>query len=280
MTPSCNQATFLERTLQSVFNQKYPDLQFGVVDGGSTDGSVDILYRNAGRLDYLIIEPDDGQSEAINKGLRLADGDIVGWLNSDDTLLPGALHHVAKFFAANPDAEWLIGHCVEIDAEDRVVGHLVPTGTWTLCGALLREQPFNIPQPACFWRSSLMRRVGLLDEKLHHCMDFDLWCRFLAAGATPCVIPDALATYRLHDTSKTVAQPRGFHDALLDIEARYAAMLPLLDRMRLLKLMDYQRRLITLQRTTARPWRAVMRRPWWLLSSDIREVLWRGRVAA
>ncbi len=274
VTPSYNQAAFLETTIRSVVEQGYDNLQWGVVDGGSTDGSLEILARYRRCFDFVIVERDGGQSQAINKGLRRVEGDIVAWLNSDDTLLPGALRRVSESMGEH---DWLIGAARNIDANgntraDDPVQRAM--GEFTLAGALLRRGRFNVPQPATFFSRRLLRRVGLLDESLHHCMDFDLWCRFLAAGVKPVIVNEELATYRFHETSKSVAQRERFIEALLRIEARYEPMLRWSDRLDLRRRMGYQRRALAVRRgDTGQLWRQVLRRPWWLASQQVRRAL-------
>ena len=121
ITPSYNQAAFLEATIRSVLDQQYPNLQYGVVDGRSTDGSADIIDRYRGDLDFAIIEPDRGQVDALNKGMRRADGDIVCFLNSDDTFLPGALQTIGAYFRDHPRCDWAMGHCIFIDADGQQI---------------------------------------------------------------------------------------------------------------------------------------------------------------
>jgi glycosyltransferase involved in cell wall biosynthesis len=280
VTPSLNQGRFLERTIASVLEQDYPNLQYGVVDGGSTDGSIEIIERHRDRLDFVVIEPDHGQSDAINKGLRRADGHILGWLNSDDTLLPDALLSVGRHFHDRPQSDWLVGGCCRIDDKGDVLGLMLPEGRFTLAGALLRREKFDIPQPATFWRRWLTDRVGLIDSTLDYCMDFDLWCRFLAVGVKPTVIGDVLATYRLHDESKSCSQPAGFLEALIQIEKRYARLLPLKQRVRLWRMIGYQRRACAIQSSEGRPWNHVWAKPWWLGSQQVRQALFSRRRAA
>jgi glycosyltransferase involved in cell wall biosynthesis len=275
VTPSFNQAAFLERTIRSVLEQGYANLQYGVVDGGSTDGSIDIIERYRDRLDFVVIEPDRGQCDAINKGMRRVDGDVVAYLNSDDTLLPGALDIVGEHFARNAQCDWLIGRCPTIDGDDRAIGETRPIGDFTLAGALLRDEPFNVPQPAAFWRRLLMDEVGLFDETLHYCMDFEMWCRFLAAGRRPTLVERELATYRLHDASKTCSQQAGFHRALIEIERRYLPRLPRDAQRRLRRKIGYQTRMIVAHGEAGPVWPHVLRRPWWLGSRQVRGALWR-----
>ncbi len=273
--PSFNQATFLEATIQSVIAQDYPNLQLGIVDGGSTDGSQEIIHRYRQHFAFVISEPDNGQSQAINKGLRLADGEIMGWLCSDDLLRPGALASVAQNFSDATAADWLIGACRMVDAQGRSVETKHPSGGFTLAGMLLRPNGLVIPQPSVFWRRSLTERVGLLDESLHYAMDFDLWCRFVAAGARPRLLDVELSDYRLHPTSKSCSQQTGFLRDHIIVESRLAGNLPWRQRLQLKRRLGYQRRMLALQQLPAgtRPWRAVAARPWWLLSSQVRHAL-------
>ena len=146
VTPSYNQAPFIERTLRSVLDQGYPDLQYFVQDGGSKDGTADILERHADRLAGFDCQPDGGQAQAINRGFARTDGEIMAWLNSDDILLPGALAHVAAKFAAHPEIDVLYGHRVLIDENDCEIGrwimpaqyHLLPGDTTHLPSRRLR----------------------------------------------------------------------------------------------------------------------------------------------
>ncbi len=276
ITPSYNQAAFLEHTLRSVLEQNYPRLQYGVVDGRSTDGSIDLIERYRDRLDFAIIEPDRGQVDALNKGLRRATGEIVGFINSDDTLLPGCLETVGRHFAEHPDHDWIVGDCLEIDAAGRTLATLEATPVDGLAHALIRDRRFNIPQPSIFWRRSLLERHGLFREELEYCFDFEMWCRFLAAGVRLHKIDTTLATYRLHDASKTCAlRHRQLADHLV-IERAYARFLPLTQRLTLMRRLGYRRRQHLVATATARPWDVVVRRPWWLLSQQVRGVLVHG----
>ncbi|QDU34456.1 Putative teichuronic acid biosynthesis glycosyltransferase TuaG [Poriferisphaera corsica] len=269
ITPSFNQAIFLERTIRSVLDQNYPNLQYGIVDGGSTDGSAAIIEKYQDQLDFAIIESDNGQVDAINKGLRRANGDILCYLNSDDTFLPGSLFSIANYFIENSTCNWLIGNCVEIDADDKPLRRLNTTPVNTLAHALIRSQRLEIPQPAIFWRKSLTDQLGLFDESYNFAFDYDLWCRFLAAGQTLHKINVDLATYRLHDQSKTCSLQIGFIENHLRIEKHHAHLLQLKDRVKLSRFLGYRHRQYALLQTTGRPWKHILTHPWWLASQQI-----------
>ena len=208
ITPSFNQARFIEETLLSVLNQQYPNLQYIVIDGASTDGTIDILERYRHRLDHLIIEPDGGQTEAINKGLRLADGKMIAWLNSDDLFGPGALHRMALAWLES-GADLLAGICTE-HADRRILLVNKPAA---------RNADFNPPQlarifrywlkgyyfyqPEVFFTKRILDQVGLLDESLYYAMDYDLWMRFSKAGARLNVVDWPVAFFRKHEAQKT-----------------------------------------------------------------------------
>jgi glycosyltransferase involved in cell wall biosynthesis len=198
VTPSYNQGAYLEETIRSVLLQGYPDLQYQVIDGGSTDESLAILQRYASHLDHWCHEKDGGQSDAINTGLARADGEIFGWLNSDDVYAPGALAKVARAFMGH-DVDWVAGACRWRfpNAPDEVKAALTdrPIGEWL--------ESIRIHQPASLWRLSLHERLGPIDASLHYVMDQDLFLRFLLAGVRPLEVADELALFRVHDNSKT-----------------------------------------------------------------------------
>ncbi len=200
VTPSFNQARFLEATLRSVLDQRYENLEYVVVDGGSTDGSRDILERFRSRLSRLVIERDEGQSDALRKGFARATGAILAWLNSDDCLAPGSLVAVADFFSANPSIDVVHGNFVLVDANGAVIREVATIGMHY--PTLVFENP-ALAQPATFWRREIYDRVGGVDPSLRFCMDLDLWVRMYGAGARFHRLDRTLANFRMHGAAKT-----------------------------------------------------------------------------
>ena len=201
VTPSYNQAEYLSDTIESVIKQEYPLLEYIIIDGGSTDGSVEIIKHYERHLTYWVSEPDRGQSHAINKGLCRATGDIVCWLNSDDLLLPGALQKVGRAFAQHADLDIVTGYTVRADRELHLLfNHFVPVQTrW-----LAQHGVLYMDQPSTFWKRELLPTFGGLDETLHMAMDLDLWLRFLAGGVSIFHSRDYLAVWRLHPDCKSL----------------------------------------------------------------------------
>ena len=205
VTPCLNGAETLPQALASVASQGYPNLEHVVVDGGSTDGTVDILER-AG-VSY-VSEPDNGLSDAVNKGFRMATGEGIGWLNADDFYEPGALHRVGRALAERPRAQWVTGRCRIVDAEDGEIRKGVSAYKNLLLSrysyGLLVTQNF-IACPSTFIRRSALDRVGLLDERFKYSMDYDLWLRLGKLG-DPVVLDGApLAAFRMADGSLSMS---------------------------------------------------------------------------
>ena len=197
VTPSYNQARFLEDTLCSVLEQDYPNIEYLVVDGASDDGSVEIIRRYANRLTWWVSEKDSGQSEAINKGMRRAHGEIVGWLNSDDIYFPGAVSEAVAAFKSHPEAGLVYGDAQSIDAESKPF-NVMRARQYTLTDLLA----FNIIcQPAAFMRRSVLEQVNYLNPDYQLLMDNLLWMR-MAQKAPLVHIPRTWAAARYHDQAK------------------------------------------------------------------------------
>lgn len=202
VTPSFNQAAYLERTIFSVLDQGYPNLEYIIVDGGSTDGSVDIIRRYADRLAWWVSEPDHGQTDAINKGLRRATGEWVAWQNSDDIYYPGVFHDLAAAAAQNPQAGLIIGDMMLIDENDRAlrdIRYVKPSYK-----ALLAEGMVLTNQSA-FWRREVQSEIGLMSEDLHYAFDYE-WFLRLTQHVEAIHVDRIWGALRLHDETKTSLQ--------------------------------------------------------------------------
>lgn len=204
ITPSYNQAAFIERTIKSVLCQNYSNLEYIIIDGGSTDGTIEIIKKYSDKIIWKS-EKDNGQSDAINKGLKMATGDIVAFLNSDDTYEPSTFDKVSEFFKKNPNKKWVYGKCKIINENDKEIRKLITNYKNLLLKkysyAKLLSENF-ISQPATFWKRELLDEIGYLDESEHFCMDYEYWLRIgqkYSAG----VINEYLANFRYHLASKS-----------------------------------------------------------------------------
>jgi glycosyltransferase involved in cell wall biosynthesis len=218
VTPSFNQGQFLEETILSVLGQQYPDLEYIIMDGGSTDGSIEIIRKYQRHLAYWVSETDGGQAAAINKGFARASGDILAWLNSDDMYLPGALPHIAaRLHPEKP--ELLFGNCL----------HFVQDG-WLAFGSKVRQSHEQadltltdyIIQPSTFWTRKAWQTTGALDESLHFGFDWEWFLRARNAGVT--FLPDDkyLSIYRIHKDHKTGTGGERRRKELATIYGRHA----------------------------------------------------------
>ena len=201
VTPSYNQARFLESTIQSVLEQDYPNIEYLIVDGGSTDGSADIIRRYSDRLAWWVAEKDHGQTDAINKGFAKAKGEILAWLNSDDTYEPQAVTGAVEFLQGRPEVGLVYGDTNFIDENGHIIGRFPAAQTDY---RRLRRGYVHIPQQAAFWRADLWKKVGPLDPSFYFAMDYDLWVR-LAALAPVQYTSRLWANFRLHTQGKTLA---------------------------------------------------------------------------
>ncbi|MEO8056580.1 MAG: glycosyltransferase family 2 protein [Acidobacteriota bacterium] len=213
VTPSLNQGKFIRATIESVLTQGYPALEYAVQDGGSTDGTLAILQEYAERVPF-VSEKDAGQADAINRGLARTTGEVLGYLNSDDVLEPGALHAVGEAFAADPDLVFVWGRARYLDEAGRPLSpYLVrPDAIERLADACF------IAQPAAFFRRRVWEEIGPFDASLHHTMDYDYWLRIAAKYPTSRTkfLDRDLAGCRMHADAKTVA---GWSRALDEIMA-------------------------------------------------------------
>lgn len=200
ITPSYNQAAFLERTIQSVLNQTYPHIEYIIIDGGSQDGSVNIIQKYESRLKHWVSEKDRGQTDAINKGFALASGEILAWINSDDTYEPEAAAWAVEYLNSHPEVGLVYGDASFINEKDEVIGTFPAAQTDY---RKLRRGYVHIPQQSAFFRASLWKEIGPLDDSFFFAMDYDLWVR-LAKRAGAAYIPGHWANFRLHGNAKTI----------------------------------------------------------------------------
>jgi len=212
ITPSYNQARYLEATIQSVLGQNYPRIEYIIVDGGSSDDSASIIKKYAGRLAWWVSEQDKGQTDAINKGFNRATGDILAWINSDDTYNSGAVAQAVKYLVENPEVGLVYADCNFIDEEDRVIGKFNAAQTDL---RRLREGYVHIPQQTMFFRAQYWKELGPLDPSFYFAMDYDLWTRIASRAQLKYLAGNTWANFRIHTTSKTnVADERGWQEMI------------------------------------------------------------------
>lgn len=204
VTPSLNQGRFIKDTIKSVQDQKYPNLEHIIVDGGSTDDTLKILRKYEGKI-HWISEKDKGQADAVNKGVRIASGEIIGWLNADDLYLPGTVWTVVNFFESNPAAGWLYGRCRIIDEDGRETRRWISRYK-NLLGRKFRYRMLLlenfISQPSVFFKKSVVDAIGQLDINRFYTMDYEYWLR-IARKFKPGIVREDLACFRIHRESKS-----------------------------------------------------------------------------
>jgi len=219
VTPSYNQGQFIEETIRSVLLQGYPNLEYVIIDGSSTDNSVEIIKEYEPWLTYWVSEPDRGQSHAINKGFERAHGEILSWLNSDDFLLPGALSHVVTAYRENPSAVAWVGGCHRIDPDWRILSTVIPRELDRDNMADWGRQGWFF-QPSCFFAVQAWHKVGSLDDNLHFAFDLDLWLKLATVGDFM-IIPKIISAATIHSGAKTQVQVTHMHAEIAVIQIRH-----------------------------------------------------------
>jgi glycosyltransferase involved in cell wall biosynthesis len=222
VTPSRNQGRFLARTLASVALQDYPALEHQVIDGASTDETLDVLRAAARPGLSWVSESDRGQAHAVNKGIARSRGEIIAWINSDDVYLAHAFATVARFFLAHPEVDVVYGQADRIDADDRTLAPY-PTAPFD---PLRLHDVVLICQPAAFFRRRCVERFGMLDERLKYCMDYEFWLRLARGGARFAYLPARLAASRLHRDTETQGARVAGHREIIDMFLRLQGRVP------------------------------------------------------
>lgn len=258
VTPSFNQADFLETTIRSVLEQEGRgslfDLEYFVIDGGSTDESAHIIQAYAPELSGWCSEPDRGQTHAINKGMERCRGDILAYLNSDDYYLPGAFKRIVQAYHESPDCDLIHGICQKVDAAGRLLKEQISTikelaqilDLWDVW--LRRSDNRNFIQPELFWTRKLAQRVGLFNERLHYSMDYEYWLRAFDAGAKVITLREPLAAFRIHGAQKTSQRDKSILE-LIEVTRPYLertddSRIPISHRTRLRSLNELYKRMI------------------------------------
>ena len=217
VTPSFNQARYIEATIPSVLDQGYPSVEYIVVDGGSSDGAVDIIRSYADQLAWWVSEKDKGQTDALNKGFAQAKGQILAWINSDDTYEPGAVAAAVRYLTAHPEIGMVYADANFIDEKGRVIGRFPAAQTDY---RRLRQGYVHIPQQAAFFRADLWRRVGPLDPDFYFAMDYDLWVRLAKLAPFAYLPGQTWANFRLHKNAKTVSADERCWPEMLNVHYR------------------------------------------------------------
>jgi hypothetical protein len=232
VTPSFNQGQFLEETIRSVLLQDYPNLEYLIIDGGSTDNSIDIIRKYEEWLAYWVSEQDGGQADAINKGLRKSTGEYLGWINSDDILYPSAISKVVDEFRSEPKADFIYG---DIDQGQSIdFGFQVLHGKQIEFSEMLKTLKVPIPQQGSLWRRSVNERIGFLDARWHVVLDREFYIR-VAESCKLHYLPEKLGFFRSHEQSKSISQGRRWLTELPEMYTEFFERSDLPDSLRKLE---------------------------------------------
>lgn len=241
VTPSYNQGQFIEETIRSVLLQGYPNLEYIIIDGGSTDNSVEIIKRYEHYLTYWISESDRGQSHAINKGWEKCTGNYLAWINSDDCYLSDALSNTVKIFLEY-NCDFIYGTTYigsSIEEKTLIEGKGIRDFKLKDLLKFFYGVDYIIPSQSVFITKSILKQIGLLDENLHYCMDLDLFIRIRLANPMFCRNSEPICFYRIHDMSKTSMQNQPMRSEAIAIAKKYSHFLRRQDWQKILNLILY-----------------------------------------
>ena len=282
ITPSLNQVRFIERAICSVLDQGYENLEFIVMDGGSTDGTIETIRLYETELAHWVSQPDLGPGDAINQALGRATGRIVAMLNADDLMMPGALHAVAAAMTGKDAATWLVGHCLRVGESDQMLGRLSAAAPESALSFLMHDTGV-LPIGSSFFSRELLASVGGFDRRLHFAGDYEIACRLLLNGHRPRVLPQTLSARREYHHCRTAVNTlrRGIEH--IEAARSHAERLPLRQRYALWRNCDDRERIYTLAQAelhgqTSRRFllERVLRHPWWMAHETLRRALIHG----
>ena len=282
ITPCRNQVDYIERTICSVLDQGYEDLEYIVVDGGSDDGTEKLISLYEDRITKVIREEDHGPAEALNRALMQASGDVVGILYADDLYLPGALEAVGSYFALHGEVGWATGRCLRMDGDDQMLGRIEVSAPPGLAAFLMHDCG-PIPTVGSFFRRTLLEHVGKFDTSLGYAFDYELMCRLLAGGHVPGVLPQVLSAQREHGESRSAMNPLEMGREFVTAARRYGEKLSLAQRVAFWRNCDQRERIFALARAEMQGdagqrflWQQVLRHPWWFANPSLRHALLTG----
>ncbi len=282
VTPSLNRGRFLERAICSVLDQGYKNLEYFVIDGGSTDDSVDTIRLYERDLAGWVSEPDLGRAHAINKGLERATGEIVAFLNSDDLYLPGTLSEIVRRMTADDQPQWVVGQYTWISPSDQMRGPQLTSAPRSFASHLMHDSG-NLPGATSFWRRRCFQTHGLFDQAMQFGFDYEYGCRLLAAGHWPTMVPRTLVARREHTDNRRASDTVQMGVEYLIAAGRYASTLSLADRYALWVNCDTRRRIYALAQAeiyngSGRRYlcQQLWRRPWWITNVAVRHAILHG----
>jgi glycosyltransferase involved in cell wall biosynthesis len=236
ITPTLNQGEFIEKTIRSVLDQGYENLEYLIVDGGSTDSTLETIRRYEDRISWWVSEPDEGQTDALNKGLARATGDLVAYINSDDYYLPGAFETAIEAFEQS-DADWVAGAARYVDEHGNLTEVWRPSQPTTYESTIKGRHwwmlaPWSVPQPSAFWRRELQEEVGDFRRDMHYVFDSEYFLRFVYAGHMPALTDEELSVRVVHPAAKS-ADPEQFRKEAKAFVEIFSPSLTPLERVRL-----------------------------------------------